>query len=95
MALVTYAFDATTIDCCLALFPWARFRRTTAVVRLHTLLDLQGHIPTFVAITDGKAADVTLLDALVIEPGAFYLLDRRATPISGGCIGSQRRWPSL
>jgi hypothetical protein len=79
LAQTAYAFDATTIDLCLALFPWARFRRTKAAVKLHTLLDLQGHIPTFVAITDGKAADVTLLDALVIEPGAFYVLDRGYT----------------
>jgi len=79
LAQTAYAFDATTIDLCLALFPWARFRRTKAAIKLHTLLDLQGHIPTFVAITDGKAADVTLLDALVVEPGAFYILDRGYT----------------
>jgi len=79
LAQTAYAFDATTIDLCLALFPWARFRRTKAAIKLHTLLDLQGHIPTFVAITDGKAADVTLLDALVMEPGAFYILDRGYT----------------
>jgi hypothetical protein len=74
-----YAFDATTIDLCLALFPWARFRRTKAAVKLHTLLDLRGPLPTVVVITDGKAADVTLLDALVFEPGAFYILDRGYT----------------
>jgi hypothetical protein len=79
LAQTAYAFDATTIDLCLALFPWARFRRAKAAVKLHTLLDLRGPIPTFVAITDGKAADVTLLDALVIEPGAFYILDRGYT----------------
>jgi hypothetical protein len=76
LAQTAYAFDATTIDLCLTLFPWARFRRTKAAVKLHTLLDLRGPIPTFVAITDGKAADVTLLDALVFEPGAFYIFDR-------------------
>jgi hypothetical protein len=79
LAQTAYAFDATTIDLCLALFPWARFRRTKAAVKLHTLLDLRGPIPTFVALTDGKAADVTLLDALVFEPGAFYIFDRGYT----------------
>jgi hypothetical protein len=79
LAQTVYAFDATTIDLCLALFPWARFRRTKAAVKLHTLLDLRGSIPTFVAITDGKAADVTQLDALVFEPGAFYVFDRGYT----------------
>jgi len=79
LAQTAYAFDATTIDLCLALFPWARFRRTKAAVKLHTLLDLRGPIPTFVAITDGKAADVTQLDGLVFEPGAFYIFDRGYT----------------
>jgi hypothetical protein len=79
LAQTAYAFDATTIDLCLALFPWARFRQAKAAVKLHTLLDLRGPIPTVVAITDGKAADVTLLDALVFEPGAFYILDRGYT----------------
>jgi len=79
LAQTAYAFDATTIDLCLALFPWARFRRTKAAVKLHTLLDLRGPIPTVVAITEGKAADVTLLDALVFESGAFYILDRGYT----------------
>ncbi len=74
-----YAFDATTIDLCLALFPWARFRRTKAAVKLHTLLDLRGPIPTFVAITEGRTAEVTLLDALALEAGAFYILDRGYT----------------
>ena len=74
LAQTAYAFDATTIDLCLA-----RFRRAKAAVKLHTLLDLRGPIPTFVAITDGKAADVTLLDALAFEPGAFYILDRGYT----------------
>jgi len=79
LAQTAYAFDATTIDLCLTLFPWARFRRAKAAVKLHTLLDLRGPIPTFVAITDGKAADVTLLDARAFEPGAFYILDRGYT----------------
>jgi hypothetical protein len=79
LAQTAYAFDATTIDLCLALFPWARFRRTQAAVKLHTLLDLRAQIPTFVAITDGRAADVTLLDALLFEPGAFSVLDRGYT----------------
>ncbi len=79
LAQTAYAFDATTIDLCLALFPWARFRRTKAAVKLPTLLDLRAHIPTFVALTDGKAADVTLRDALLFEPGAFYALDRGYT----------------
>ena len=79
LAQTAYAFDATTIDLCLALFPWAAFRRHKAAVKLHTLLDLRAQIPTFVAITHGKAADVTLLDALVVEPGAFYVIDRGYT----------------
>jgi len=79
LAQTAYAFDATTIDLWLALFPWARFRRAKAAVKLHTLLDLRGPIPTFVAITDGKAADVTVLDTLVFEPGAFYVFDRGYT----------------
>jgi hypothetical protein len=79
LAQTAYAFDATTIDLCLALFPWARFRRAKGAVKLHTLLDLRAHIPTVVAITHGKAADVTLLDALVVEPGAFYVFDRGYT----------------
>ena len=71
-----YAFDATTIDLCLSVFPWAPFRQTKAAVRLHTLLDLRGNIPTFIHITDGKTHEVNTLDELSIESGAFYLLDR-------------------
>ena len=71
-----YAFDATTIDLCLSVFPWAPFRTTKAAIKLHTLLDLRGAIPTVIHITDGKTQEVTVLDDLVIEPGAFYLLDR-------------------
>ena len=71
-----YALDSTTIDFCLALFPWARFRRTKAAVKMHTLLDLRGSIPTFIRITDGKVHDVNILDELTIEAGAFYVMDR-------------------
>jgi hypothetical protein len=71
-----YALDSTTIDLCLSLFPWARFRSTKAAVKLHTLLDLRGPIPTMIAISDGKQADVRVLDELVLEPGAFYVMDR-------------------
>jgi hypothetical protein len=71
-----YALDSTTIDLCLSLFPWARFRSTKAAVKLHTLLDLRGPIPTMISITEGKVADVNILDELIIEPGAFYIMDR-------------------
>lgn len=71
-----YALDSTTIDLCLALFPWARFRRHKGAVKLHTLVDLRGNIPCFVRITHGKTHDVTVLDSLVIEPGSFYIMDR-------------------
>lgn len=71
-----YAFDATTIDLCLSVFPWAPFRQAKAAVRLHTLLDLRGNIPTFIHITNGKTHEVNTLDELTIESGAFYLLDR-------------------
>ena len=71
-----YALDSTTIDLCLNLFPWARFRRTKGAIKLHTLLDLQGSIPTFISISHGKMADVRILDELVLEPGAFYVMDR-------------------
>ena len=71
-----YAFDSTTIDLCLALFPWAQFRWHKSAVKLHTLLDLRGSIPTAVYVTGGQVNDVKLLDQLVLEAGAFYLLDR-------------------
>ena len=71
-----YAFDSTTIDLCLSLFPWARFRKHKAAVKLHTLIDLRGSIPCFIRITDGKVCDVNTLDDLLIEAGAFYLIDR-------------------
>ena len=71
-----YALDTTTIDLCLSLFPWARFRSTKSAVKLHTLLDVRGPIPTMIAISEGKQADVRVLDELVPEPGAFYVMDR-------------------
>jgi hypothetical protein len=74
-----YALDATTIDLCLALFPWARFRRRKGAIKLHTLLDLQGNIPTFVWITPGVVHEVNLLDELLPEPGSIYVLDRGYT----------------
>jgi len=78
-----YALDSTTIDLCLALFPWARFRRRKAAVKMHTLLDLRGNIPAFVHITDGKVHDVNVLDQIVPEAGAFYVI--AATSTSSGC----------
>lgn len=71
-----YALDATTIDLCLSVFPWANFRTTKAAVKLHTLLDLRGSIPTFIHISDGKMHDVNVLDLLLPEAGAFYVMDR-------------------
>jgi hypothetical protein len=71
-----YALDATTIDLCLSVFPWAHFRKTKAAIKLHTLLDLRGCIPTFIHISDGKMHDVNVLDILLPEPGAFYVMDR-------------------
>jgi len=71
-----YALDATTIDLCLSMFPWAPFRSTKAAVKLHTLLDLRGSIPSFIHISDGKLHDVNVLDLIIIEAGAFYIMDR-------------------
>lgn len=71
-----YALDATTIDLCLSMFPWAPFRSTKAAIKLHTLLDLRGNIPSFIRISDGKWHDVNVLDELITEPGAFYIMDR-------------------
>jgi hypothetical protein len=71
-----YALDTTTIDLCLSVFPWAPFMATKAAVKLHTLLDLRGNIPTFIHISDGKVHDVKVLDELIPEPGAFYVMDR-------------------
>ena len=71
-----FTFDSTTIDLCLSLFPWAKFRKRKGAIKLHTLLDLRGSIPTFIQMTDGKTHDVRILDDLPLEPGAFYILDR-------------------
>jgi len=71
-----YAFDSTTIDLCLSIFPWAQFRRHKSAVKLHTLIDLRGNIPCFVHVSSGRMADVTALDSLPIEAGAFYVMDR-------------------
>ena len=71
-----YALDTTTIDLCLSMFPWAPFMATKAAVKLHTLLDLRGNIPTFIHVSDGKMHDVKILDELTPEPGAFYVMDR-------------------
>jgi len=71
-----YALDSTTIDLCLSVFPWASFRKTKSAIKLHTLLDLRGNIPTFIHISDGKLHDVNVLDILPLEAGAFYIMDR-------------------
>jgi hypothetical protein len=74
-----YALDTTTIDLCLSVFPWAHFRRVKAAVKMHTLLDLRGNIPTFIHITDGKMHEVNVLDILIPEAGSFYIMDRGFT----------------
>ena len=71
-----YALDSTTIDLCLSLFPWARFRKQKGAIKLHTLLDLRGNLPSFIEITDGKVHDVNILDDLIPEPGSYYIMDR-------------------
>jgi len=71
-----YALDSSTIDLCLSVFPWAHFRKTKSAIKLHTLLDLRGNIPTFIAITDGKVHDVNILDVLIPEAGAIYVMDK-------------------
>jgi hypothetical protein len=76
LRLSAYALDSTTIDLCLAMFPWARFRQRKGAVKMHTLLDLHGNVPTFVWISDGKLADVKILDQLIPEAGSFYVVDR-------------------
>src|SRR5215470_19520098 len=78
-----YALDATTIDLCLSVFPWAVFRTAKAAIKLHTLLDLRGHIPTFIHISDGKVHEVNILDQLLPEPGAFY-------SVSHACVDFER-----
>ena len=86
-----YALDSTTIDLCLSLFPWARFRRTKAAVKLHTLLDLRGSIPTFLRISTGREHDVNTLDEIIPEAGSFYVMDRgyigRASCRERVCLG--------
>ena len=74
-----YALDTTTIDLCLSVFPWARFRSTKAAVKMHTLLDLRGNIPTFIHVSDGKMHEVNVLDILIPEAGSFYIMDRGFT----------------
>ncbi len=73
---IAYALDSSTIDLCLSLFPWAKFRKNKGAVKMHTQIDLRGSIPTFIEITDGKVHDVNILDLLILEPGAFYIMDR-------------------
>jgi IS4 transposase len=77
-----YALDASTIDLCLALFPKAKFRKTKAAIKLHTLLDLRGSIPSLIAFTDGKVHDVNILDILLLEAGAIYVMDRGSLDFS-------------
>jgi hypothetical protein len=76
MDSTVYALDSTTIDLCLSLFPWARFRKTKGAIKLHTLLNLRGSIPEFIHVSDGKLHDVNILDLLIPVPGAFYIMDR-------------------
>jgi len=76
LAETVYALDSSTIDLCLSLFPWARFRKWKGAIRLHTLLDLRGNIPVFIRVSDGKVHDVNILDELIPEPGAIYIMDR-------------------
>jgi hypothetical protein len=71
-----YALDSATIDLCLSLFPWARFRKQKGAIKLHTLLDLRGNLPAFIRITDGKVHDVNILDELIPEAGSYYIMDR-------------------
>jgi transposase len=73
---MAYALDSTTIDLCLSLFPWAKFRKKKAAVKAHVLLDLRGSIPTFIEVTDGSVHDVNMLDYITIEPGSIYVMDR-------------------
>src|SRR6266545_5743575 len=76
LANTVYALDSTTIDLCLSVFPWAHFRSTKAAVKMHTLLDLRGNIPSFIHVSEGKLHDVNVLDLLIPEAGAFYVMDR-------------------
>jgi len=79
----TYALDSTTIDLCMSLFPWAPFRTTKSAVKMHTLLDLRGNIPSFLHISDGKMGDVNVLDVLALEAGAIYIMDRAIWTLPG------------
>ena len=81
-----YALDSSTIDLSLSVFSWAHFRKTKSAIKLHTLLDLRGNIPTFIYISDGKLHDVNILDELIPEPGSFYIMDRGAISISKDSI---------
>ncbi len=81
MRSIGCALDSTTFNLCLSLFPWAIFRKSKGTVRLHTLLDLRGHLPSVVIITHGKVHDVNILDDLLLEPGAIYVMGR-ATSVS-------------
>ncbi len=76
LAETVYALDSTTVDLCLSLFPWAHFRRTKSAIKLHTVLDLRGNIPSFLRVTDGRTSDVSQLDELPLEAGAIYVMDR-------------------
>src|SRR5438445_8816521 len=86
-----YSLDSTTIDLCLSVFPWALFRSTKAAVKMHTLLDLRGAIPAFIHISDGKLHDVNVLDILLVEAGAFYVMDRGYVDFERLCDASGRR----
>lgn len=85
-----YALDSTTIDLRLSVFPWAAFRKNKGAIKLHTLLDLKGNIPTFIHISDGKLHDVNALDLIFLEPGAFYVMDRGYVWTSSVSIFSPR-----
>jgi len=79
------------IDLCLSLFPWTRFRKTKGAIKLHTPLDLRGSIPSFIAVTEGNVHDVNVLDELVPEPGAFYIMDRAVIVIFPICFHGGRK----
>ena len=89
-----YALDSTTIDLCLSLFPWAKFRRHKAAVKMHTLLDLHGNIPTFIRVTSGDVHDVNILDEIMPEAGSFYVMDRGYIDFRGSSSSHSAR-PSL
>lgn len=94
LANTVYALDSTTIDLCLSLFPWAPYMQTKGAIKLHTLLDLRGAIPAFIFISDGKMHDVNVLDLLLPEPGAFYIMDRGSWT-TNACTPCTRRAASL